>query len=66
MSQDKLREPRGRFQETVRKLAEAAMTATHGDIAEHEPEYIHEVQQMERRFTNILRGKLQARKGGTP
>lgn len=53
-----LRTPRGWFQETIRTLADAAMTVTHHDIGETEPEYVSEMQQLERRFTNILRGKL--------
>ena len=58
MSEDKLREPKGLFQQTVRRLATAAMIVTHHDASEDEPGYIHEVQEMERRFTNILRGKI--------
>jgi hypothetical protein len=53
-----LREPKGRFQEVVRRLAEAAMSVTHHDASEDEPGYIFEVQSMERKFTNILRGKM--------
>lgn len=56
-----LREPKGAFQEIVRRLAEAAMSCTHHDAAADEPGYIHEVQSMERHFTNILRGKLKVR-----
>lgn len=54
----KLREPKGKFQELIRRLAEVAMSVTHHDAAHHEPGYIHEVQSMERQFTNILRGKI--------
>ena len=53
-----LREPRGFFQETVRKLAEVAIDVTHHD--DQEPEYTNEMQALERRFTNILRGKLRS------
>lgn len=55
---DTLREPKGFFQVTVRRLAEAAMSVTHHDIDYAEPEAIHEIQAMERLFTLILRGKL--------
>jgi len=58
---EKLREPKGAFQEVVRRLAEEAIAVTHHDIGEHEPEYISEVRSMERRFTNVLRGYLSAR-----
>jgi hypothetical protein len=54
----KLREPKGRFQEIVRALADAAMAVTQHDSSSDEPGYIHAVQSMERRFTNILRGKI--------
>lgn len=58
---DTLRTPKGFFQETVRRLAEVSMSVTHHDISHNEPEAIHEIQVMERRFTNILRGKLISR-----
>lgn len=51
-----LREPKGRFQEMVRRLADAAMSVTHHDASENEEGYIHEMQSMERLFTGILRG----------
>ncbi len=51
-------EPRNPFQQTIRRLAEEAMTVTHHDAAESEPGYMREVQQMERRFARILKGKL--------
>ncbi|MBM7046084.1 hypothetical protein [Rhizobium lusitanum] len=56
-----LREPKGLFQETVRKLSEAAMSVTHHDIDYAEPEAVNEIQSMERMFTNILRGKIRGR-----
>lgn len=59
---DTLREPKGFFQETVRRLAEAAMSVTHHDISNDEPEAISEIQSMEKKFTNILRGKLISRR----
>lgn len=64
-----LREPKGRFQETIRRLAEAAMDACHHDANEAEEGYIHEMQSMERAFTNILRGFMSAetkRRNTTP
>lgn len=59
---DTLREPKGFFQTTIRQLAEKAMQITHHDIDHSEPEAIHEIQAMERAFTNILRGKLATRR----
>lgn len=56
-----LKTPKGRFQEMVRRLAEEAMSVTHHDIDHAEPEAIHEIEAMELRFTNILRGYLSAR-----
>ncbi len=53
----KLRVPKGALQQLVRQLAEVAMSVTHHDASETEIGYIYEVQAMERRFTNILRGK---------
>lgn len=53
-----LREPKGIFQLTIRKLAEAAMAVTHHDIGDDEPSYVHEVRTLEAKFTNILRGKM--------
>lgn len=53
-----LREPKGPFQRLVRRLAEEALTCTH-----HDADEIHaasEINAMERRFTNILRGYLAA------
>jgi hypothetical protein len=61
-----LREPKGPFQQTIRRLADAAMSVTHHDAAAHEPGYIHEVQAMERRFSAILRGKLVFRSLASP
>jgi len=58
MGKDELREPKGRFQENVRRLAEAAMSVTHHDINADAPEYISEMQSLERKFTAILKGKL--------
>lgn len=55
---ESLREPKSPFQETIRRLADAAMTATHHDIDHRDTEAIHEIESMERKFTNILRGKL--------
>ena len=57
----KLREPKGHFQETVRRLAEAAMSVTHHDANEAEIGYIHEVESMEAKFSAILRGFLTKR-----
>lgn len=54
----RLRTPKGRFQETIRKLAEAAMSITHHDASDHEDGYINEVRAMEEKFTHILRGKI--------
>jgi hypothetical protein len=53
-----LREPKDKFERTVRQLAEAAMSAIHHDSSEADPEYTHEVAALERRFGLILRGKL--------
>lgn len=63
---DTLREPKGFFQVTVRRLAEAAMSVTHHDIDYAEPEAISEIQAMERLFTSILRGKLVQRRTPPP
>ena len=49
------RTPRTDFAEMVRSLAEAAMSVTHHDIGNHEPEYWHEIEAMEERFSKILR-----------
>lgn len=54
----RLKEPKTRMAVLVRRLAEAAMSVTNHDAADHEPGYIHEVESMERRFAQILRGKL--------
>lgn len=54
----RLREPKGKFQEVIRQLAEIAMSVTHHDASDDEPGYILEVRVMERRFTNLLRGKM--------
>jgi chromosome segregation ATPase len=55
---EQLRDPRGKFQKVVRRLAEAAMSVSNHDSAEYEIGYIHEVQSMERKFAAILRGKM--------
>ena len=55
----KLREPKGKFQEMVRRLAEEAITVTHHDADEQS--FASEVTSMERRFTNVLRAYLSAR-----
>ena len=57
---DTLREPNGDFQWTIRRLAEAAMSVTHHDIDSREIEAIHEINSMECKFTNILRGKFKS------
>jgi len=53
-----LPEPRGARAELLRRLAEAAMSITHHDASDTEDGYISEVRSMERKFSNILRGKL--------
>ncbi|MFC7663661.1 hypothetical protein ACFQWF_14505 [Methylorubrum suomiense] len=55
-----LREPKTPFQHLVRRLAETAMSVTHHDASEHEPGFIHEVAQMERKFGPIIRGYMAA------
>lgn len=47
--------PKTPFGELLHDLADAAMSITHHDIDPSEPEYIHEVEAMERRFRPILR-----------
>jgi hypothetical protein len=54
----RLADPQNPFQQTVRLLAEAAMSVTCHDAAETEPGYIHDVQAMERKFSRILKGKM--------
>lgn len=46
------------FEELLYDLADAAMKVTHHDIDPSEPEAIHEIQAMERRFRPILRSYL--------
>lgn len=55
-----LRQPRGFFQATIRRLAEKAVGDLYHDISPDMPEHIHAVQNLERAFTNILRGKLRS------
>ena len=53
-----LPDPKNSFQVLMRRLAEAAMSCTHHDIDHSEPEAIHEIVNMERRFSKILKGKV--------
>ncbi len=55
---DFLNEPSTVLEETMRALAEAAMSCTHHDIGDTEPEYIHEVNAMEHKFRPILQAFL--------
>lgn len=52
---ERLPEPITLLDEAVRKLAEAAMSVTHHDIDSSEPEAIHEILAMERKFRPVLR-----------
>ncbi len=63
---EKLRDPQNAFQQTMRELAEIAMSVTHHDASEDEPGYIHEVESMERRFSRLLKGKLKSMRSNTP
>ncbi len=58
---ESLSTPRTPFAETLRRLADAAMSVTHHDAATDEPGYIHEVQIMENKFRRILRSYLASR-----
>ena len=49
-----LREPQTRFEELLRDLARVAMSVTHHDIDDREPEAIHEIELMERNFRAVL------------
>lgn len=55
---ERLKEPRTKMGHLTRRLAEAAMSLIHHDSAENESEYVHEVEAMQRRFSQILRGKI--------
>lgn len=57
-----LAEPRNSFQETMRALADAAMSVTQHDSNEAEPGYINAVREMERKFARILKGKMKPMK----
>jgi hypothetical protein len=52
----RLPEPRSRYAELLRRLAEAAISVTNHDAGEHEPGYMHEVEVMEKKFRHILSG----------
>ena len=56
-----LRRQKTVFQKLVRRLAEEAMSVTHHDASPDEPGYVHEVDTMERRFSNHIRAFMSAR-----
>lgn len=60
-----LKEPRTPREILLRHLAEAAMSVTHHDASDTEDGYIHEVRDMERKFSRILHGKMKAKWSAT-
>lgn len=57
-----LPEPRTPLAALLRALAENAMSVTHHDASETDPEYRHEVQDMERRFRPLILVYMASRK----
>lgn len=53
-----LAEPKGKFQKTIRHLAEDAVSRMLHDMPDDSPEHINAVRSLERSFGNYLRGKL--------
>jgi hypothetical protein len=51
----RLPEPTTALGELLRSLADTAMSITHHDAADDEPGYRHEVEEMERRFSPLIR-----------
>jgi hypothetical protein len=64
--EERLKEPRTPFARLLRSLAADAMAVTHHDIDFSEPEAVHEIEQMEKRFGRTLRSYPYADFGAAP